>query len=178
MHAAILSYRGFLYICVIDNHNSNIMSQISDLILQQVKNAVGGVEVPSNVQETVVSGLSNSILSSLTQTATAPGGIDLIKNLVSGKASPITALATKLFTGNILSKLNLGKGLGAALTALIPTILGKVGGILKDRDGDGDVDLNDIILTLTGGGNATAKKSGAGILGAATSILGSILGKK
>ena len=158
------------------------MSQISDLILQQVKNAVGGVEVPSNLQETVVSGLSNSILSSLTQTATAPGGIDLIKNLVSGKAnaatSPITALATKLFTGNILSKLNLGKGLGASLTALIPTIVGKLGGILKDRDGDGDVDLNDIILTLTGGGTATAKKSGAGILGAATSILGGILGKK
>ena len=158
------------------------MSQISDLILQQVKNAVGGVEVPSNVQETVINGLSSSILSSLTQTATSAGGVDAIKNLVTGKtsaaASPITALATKIFSGNVLSKLNLGSGLSGVLSGLIPTILGKVGGIIKDRDGDGDVELNDIILTLTGGGNATAKKSGAGILGAATSILGSILGKK
>jgi len=155
------------------------MSQISDLILSQVKNAIGTVEVPAEAKETVVSGLSSSILNSLTQTAATAGGVDAIKNLLTGKAnaatSPITALASKLFTGNVLSKLNLGSGLAGTLSGLIPTIFSKLGGIIQDRDGDGDVDLNDIILTLTGGGT---KKKGSGILGAATSILGSILGKK
>ena len=47
--------------------------------------------------------------------------------------------------------------------------MSKLSGIIKDQDGDGDVDINDILLTLKGG-------NGAGILGAATSILGSILG--
>ena len=68
----------------------------------------------------------------------------------------------------MLSKLNLGK-LAPVLAALIPGIMSKLSGIIKDQDGDGDVDINDILLTLKGG-------NGAGILGAATSILGSILG--
>ena len=154
------------------------MAQISDIIMQQVMNAAGKVEIPSNVKNTVVNGLSESILGSLTQTVGKPGGVDLVKNLLTGKAdaasSPITALAGNLFSKNILSKLNLGSVLSSSLSGLIPTIMGKLGGILKDQDGDGDVDINDIILALKGGN----KKSGAGVLGAATSILGSILKKK
>lgn len=154
------------------------MAQISDIIMQQVMNAAGKVEIPSNVKNTVVNGLSESILGSLTQTVGKPGGVDLVKNLLTGKAdaasSPITALAGNLFSKNILSKLNLGSVLSGSLSGLIPTIMGKLGGILKDQDGDGDVDINDIILALKGGN----KKSGAGVLGAATSILGSILKKK
>lgn len=154
------------------------MAQISDIIMQQVMNAAGKVEIPSNVKNTVVNGLSESILGSLTQTVGKPGGVDLVKNLLTGKAdaasSPITALAGNLFSKNILSKLNLGNVLSGSLAGLIPAIMGKLGGILKDQDGDGDVDINDIILSLKGGN----KKSGAGVLGAATSILGSILKKK
>ena len=154
------------------------MAQISDIIMQQVMNAAGKVEIPSNVKNTVVNGLSESILGSLTQTVGKPGGVDLVKNLLTGKAdaasSPITALAGNLFSKNILSKLNLGSVLSGSLAGLISTIMGKLGGILKDQDGDGDVDINDIILALKGGN----KKSGAGVLGAATSILGSILKKK
>ena len=52
--------------------------------------------------------------------------------------------------------------------------MGKLGGILKDQDGDGDVDINDILITLKGGN----KSSGSGLLGAATSILGGLLKKK
>ena len=70
----------------------------------------------------------------------------------------------------MLSKLNLGK-LAPVLAALIPGIMSKLSGIIKDQDGDGDVDINDILLTLKGG-------NGSGILGAATSILGSLLGGK
>ena len=151
------------------------MANISDLILQQVKKAAGNVEIPANVQNTVLNGLSESILGSLTQTATKAGGIDLIKKLLTGQesaaSSPVTALAGKLFTSNILSKLNLGSLLNGKLTALITTVLGGLSNIIKDQDGDGDVDLNDILLTLKGG-------KSSGILGAATSILGGLLGKK
>ena len=154
------------------------MASISDFILQQVKNATGNVSIPENLQQKVLGGLSDSILGSLTQTVTKAGGVDQIKELLTGKtnaaASPITELAGKLFNTNILSKLNLGS-LGATLAGLIPGIMSKLGGILKDQDGDGDVDFNDLIITLKGGAGAQA---GGGLLGAATSILGGILGRK
>lgn len=150
---------------------------ISDFILKQVTSAAGKVDIPSNLKEKVLGGMSDSILGSLTQTATKAGGIDEIKNLLTGKtaaaSSSITSLATNLFTKNILSKLNLGN-LGGTLTALIPGIMGKLGGILKDQDGDGDVDINDILITLKGGNKST----GSSLLGAATSILGGLLKKK
>ncbi|MBR0175142.1 MAG: hypothetical protein IJQ22_06530 [Bacteroidales bacterium] len=153
------------------------MASITDLIMQQVKSAAGGVEIPSNVKDQVLGGLSNSILGSLTQTAAKPGGVDLIKGLLTGKSqaasSPVTALAGTLFKNNVLSKLSLGSGLGNSLTALIPGIIGKLSNVIKDQDGDGDVDINDIIVSLTG------KKSGSSaLLGAATGILGGLFKKK
>jgi hypothetical protein len=160
------------------------MASITDIISSLVKSETASVNIPSNVKDQVLGGLGNSILGSLTQTVSKPGGIDLVKGLLTGSAnaqtSPITALAGKLFNTNILSKLNLGS-LAPVLAGLIPTIMGKLGGILKDQDGDGDVDLNDIILTLKGGGQKQQTSSsglGGGLLGAATSILGGILGGK
>ena len=49
--------------------------------------------------------------------------------------------------------------------------MGKLSNVIKDQDGDGDVDLNDILLSLKGG-------AGSRLLGAATSLLGGLLGKK
>ena len=145
--------------------------------MQQVKNYAGAVEIPSNVKDTVLNGLGQSILGSLTQTATKPSGLEQIKSLLTGASSaassPITALAGSLFTKNILSKLNLGSVLNSSLTGLIPKILGGLSNFIKDQDGDGDVDLNDILLTLKGGNKTQAQKSGGGILG---SILGKVLG--
>ena len=150
------------------------MANISDLIMQQVKAAAGNVQIPANVQNTVLNGLSESILGSLTQTAAKAGGLDQIKSLLTGKSSaassPITELAGKLFTGNVLSKLNLGSVINSSLSGLIPQIRGGLSNIIKDQDGDGDVDLNDILLTLKGG-------KGSSLLGAASSILGSFLKK-
>lgn len=150
------------------------MANITDLIMQQVTKAAGNVQIPTDVKSTVLNGLSESILGSLTQTATKAGGLDQIKSLLTGASSaassPITALAGKLFTGNILSKLNLGSALNSTLSGLIPTVLSGLSNIIKDQDGDGDVDLNDILITLKGGKSSS-------LLGAATSILGSFLKK-
>ncbi|MBQ1913589.1 MAG: hypothetical protein II171_08535 [Bacteroidales bacterium] len=150
------------------------MANISDLIQKAVAAAAGNVEIPANVKDQVLGGLSDSILGSLTQTAAKAGGLEEIKSLLTGNAdaakSSITALAGNLFTKNVLSKINLGS-LAPALTALIPGIMGKLSGILKDQDGDGDIDINDILLTLKGG-------AGSSLLGAATSILGGLFGGK
>ena len=157
------------------------MSTLTDLLAKTVASAAQGVDIPSNVQSTVLNGLSDSVLKSLTQTATAPGGVDVLKNLFGGKSnaatSPVTALAGKIFANNVLSKLGLGSKTNSALSGLIPTIIGKLSGLLKDMDGDGDVDLNDIILTLSGA-QPKQKKSGGLLGGVAGSILGGILGKK
>ena len=170
---------------------------LRDIILQQVTKNVAGsnIQIPSNVQNQVLGGLSEAILGSLTKTAAAPGGLDLIKNLLTGKSdaatSPITNLAKNIFNTNILSKLNLGS-IASSLTGLIPTILGGLKNIIKDQDGDGDVDLNDVLLTLKGGGGSilgsvlggalggsSTKSSGGSVLGnIAGSVLGGIFGKK
>lgn len=150
------------------------MANINDYIQQVVGAAAGKVEIPAQVKDQVLNGLYSSILGSLTQTVAKPGGMEEVKNLLTGKinaaSSPVTALAGNIFNSNVLSKLNLGK-LAPVLAGLIPGIMTKLSGIIKDQDGDGDVDINDILLTLKGG-------NGSGILGAATSILGSLLGGK
>ena len=75
---------------------------IQDFITKQVTSAMGSVDVPSAAKNQVLNGLTESILGSLTQTATKAGGIDQLKNLLTGKteaaSSPITALATNIFS--------------------------------------------------------------------------------
>ena len=162
---------------------------LSDIILQQVtKNvASSNIQIPQNLQQQVLGGLSDSILGSLAKTATAPGGLDQIKGLLTGQAdaakSPVTALAGNIFNSNVLSKLKLGAA-GAALLAFIPKIMGGLKNIIKDQDGDGDVDLNDVLLTLKGGSGSILGSVLGGVLAggaakqqkASTGGLGSILG--
>lgn len=158
------------------------MASLTDIIAQQVLASTGNIQIPSDIKKNVLGGLSDSILGSLTQTATKPGGLDLVKSLLTGKtaaeASPISALAGKLFTNNILSKLNLNNVLKGSLLAAIPLVFSKMSGILKDQDGDGDVDLNDILITLKGGGQKQQSAAGSILGNVGKSILGSILGKK
>ena len=153
-------------------------SSILDLIKQQVTAQTGSVQIPAQAKNQVLNGLTDSIFGSLTQTVTKVGGIEQIKSLLTGRtaaaSSPITALAGSLFTNNILKNLNLGSVLNGKLTALIPAIMSKLSGILKDQDGDGDVDFQDILLTLKGAGaGKTQSNVGGGLLGG---LLGKVLG--
>ena len=152
-------------------------ASILDLIKNQVAAQAGNVEIPAQAKNTVLNGLTDSIFGSLTQTVAKPAGVDLIKNLLTGKtaaaSSPITALAGNMFNANILKKLNLGSLLNGKLAALVPAVMGGLSGILKDQDGDGDVDFQDIIITLKGGNKTQAQKTGGGLLGG---LLGKILG--
>lgn len=148
------------------------MASIQDFILKQVTAQAGKVDIPSNLKDKVLGGLSDSIFGSLTQTAAKTGGIETIKELVTGKtkpaASPITSLATNLFTQNVLSKMNLGTA-ASSLTGLIPGIMGSLSSFIKDQDGDGDIDLQDFLAALNGGKG--------GVLKAATSMLGGLFKK-
>ena len=148
------------------------MASIQDFILKQVTAQAGKVDIPSNLKDKVLGGLSDSIFGSLTQTAAKTGGIETIKELVTGKtkpaASPITSLATNLFTQNVLSKMNLGSA-ASSLTGLIPGVMGSLSSFIKDQDGDGDIDLQDFLAALNGGKG--------GVLKTATSILGGLFKK-
>ena len=148
------------------------MASIQDFILKQVTAQAGKVDIPSNLKDKVLGGLSDSILGSLTQTAAKTGGIETIKELVTGKtkaaASPVTSLATNLFTQNILNKMDLGSA-ASSLTGLIPGVMGSLSSFIKDQDGDGDIDLQDFLAALNGGKG--------GVLKAATSMLGGLFKK-
>ena len=155
------------------------MANISDLILKQVTAAAGNVEIPSAVKDQDLGGLADTVLGSLTQTATKAGGIDQITQLVTGKvsaaSSPVTALAGSLFSKYVLGGLNLGSSANA-ISALVPAVMGNLSNIIKDQDGDGDIDLNDLLITLKGGNKSTG---GAGLLGSvASGLVGSLFGKK
>ena len=63
--------------------------------------------------------------------------------------------------------------LNGKLSALIPTIIAGLSSIIKDQDGDGDIDLQDVLITIKGGNKGGSR--GGGLLGG---ILGGILGRK
>ncbi len=151
------------------------MSLISDLITKQVGTAAGNIELPEKSKDQVLSSVSESILGSLTQTAAKSGGVDEIKELVKGKtsaeSSSVTQLAGKLLTEK-LGGLGLSSDQLSSVSNLVPKAVGLLSNVIKDQDGDGDVDLNDIILTLKGG-----KSGNSSILSAASKVLGNFLKK-
>jgi len=143
------------------------MSQITDLILKQVQSAAAD----SNLSSDVLGGLSDSIFGSVKEKAQSASGIEQLTSLFTGKtsaeSSPVTSLATQLFTKNIVSKLGLDAGTAQIATSLLPTIIGKL------TSKDSGIDLTSVLSAV----GASAAGGSNGLLGAATSILGKFFKK-
>ena len=148
------------------------MSILTDLISSQVQSSAKG----SNLSETVLKGLGDSVLGSVKESAQTSSGISDLTSLFTGKtkaeSSPVTALATSLFTAKIASKLKLDASTTKTAAALLPAI---VSATKKDKSKSGGLDLNSIIASV---GGEVAKDS---LKNAAASSLknaaGSLLGK-
>lgn len=149
------------------------MSAITDVIMNQVKEAAGG-----KLDKNVLNGLSDSILGSVKKTAQSPSGIEQLTQLFTGKTSaadsPVTALAANIFKTDFAKKLGLSENITSAATSLLPTILGS---LVSKKNG---FDLTSILGMLTGGNDTKGKKSSKGnnnLLGTAVNILGKFLKK-
>lgn len=145
------------------------MSQITDLILKQVQASASG----SNLNSNVLDGLTDSIFGSVKEKAQSASGIEQLTSLFTGKtsaeSSPVTSLATQLFTKNIVSKLGLDANTTKIATSLLPTIIGKL------TSKNSGLDLTSILTSL--GASAASSSSKGDLLGAATSILGKFFKK-
>lgn len=140
------------------------MSQLVDFIKQQVAEVTSGNRsIPAHLKDKVMGGVSQSIVDSLKQTAGKKGGIEHITSLFTGKtpaaSSPVTALAGRLFTSNVVPKLGLSPMVGSAVAALIPVILGTV--ISKVSSGKG-FNLQGILSALGGASIGDKLKNVAG----------------
>ncbi len=147
------------------------MASIADLIADQVKAAASGKnELTSNV----ISGLSDSVLNSLKQTATSKDGISQITSLLSGStsasSSSITSLASSIFTSQFASKLGLSSSTTNLATSLLPTIISGIVSAVQKKSGG--LDLSSVLSAL-GGSSSTAST-----LGKIAGSLGSLFGKK
>lgn len=143
------------------------MADISSLIKQFATEAVAGkIEIPENIKDKVLGGISDSIFDSVKQTAQKSGGIQQITELVTGatsaSSSPITTLASKIFQSGVAEKLGLSPAVTSAITTMLPTIIDK----LKD------LDLDEVILAV---GKSDAAQGA--LKKVATSIFGKLFGK-
>jgi hypothetical protein len=142
------------------------MSQITDLILKQVQASASG----SNLNSNVLDGLTDSIFGSVKEKAQSASGIEQLTSLFTGKtsaeSSPVTSLATQIFTKNIVGKLGLDANTAKIATSLLPTIIGKL------TSKDSGLDLTSILSAV----GASAGNSN-GLLGAATGLLGKLFKK-
>ncbi|MBE6287256.1 MAG: hypothetical protein E7099_03580 [Mediterranea massiliensis] len=144
------------------------MSQLLDLIKQQVAEAAtGGLSIPENLKEAVLGGVSDSIFDSVKQTAAEEGGLaklgDLLTGTTSAKASPVTALASNLFTNKIAGKLGLSPSVTNMVVTFIPVVIEKLTKKTSEADG---FEVSDLLSEFGGAALGDSLKKAAGsILG-------------
>lgn len=168
------------------------MSAITDIILSQVKESAGG-----KLNSNVLGSLSDSIFGSVKQSAQSVSGIEELTSLFTGKtdasASPVTALAGKIFKADAVKKLGLDEKTVQLAVALLPTI---INALVSKKNG---LDIGSILGAVVGGqtttksSKTTTTKSGkkvtsagskssksksdtaGSLLGAAVNVLGKLL---
>lgn len=153
------------------------MAGVADLIKKVAAEAASGnIEIPENLKEKVLGGLSDSIFDSIKKTAASNGGIEQITSLLTGgtsaSSSPITSMATKIFSSQVAPKLGLSSAVTSTITAMLPTVIDKlVAAVSSGKDG---FNLSDIISAVAGGSGSSSKAS---ILKGVGGLLGKLFKK-
>ena len=147
------------------------MSQISDLILKQVQAAATG----SDLNSSVLSGLSDSVLNSIKQTASSANGIVELTNLFTGKtaadSSSVTSLATQIFSSQVANKLGLSSSTSNAATSLLPVIINGLVSVISSKGSN--LDVASVLSSL---GTASNENSTLGKIGKIAGTLGKLGG--
>ena len=152
------------------------MAGVADLIKKVAAEAASGnINIPDNLKEKVLGGLSDSVFDSIKKTATEKGGIEQLTSLLTGgtsaSASPVTSMATKIFSSQVAPKLGLSAATTSAITAVLPTVIDKlVAAVSSGKDG---FDLSDIIAAVSGGSNSST----SGLLKGVGGLLGKLFKK-
>lgn len=137
------------------------MSFITDLIQEKAFDVMGEVSLPDNLKKQVLGGVSDSIFGSIKETAAKEGGIDQLIELFTGResatSSPVTALASKLFSSDISKKLGLSPSIINTIVPMIPMVIEQFTSSKK-------IDVNDLIAEVTKAGVADKLKDAAGDL--------------
>lgn len=138
------------------------MSFLTDLIKEKAGEVLADkISIPEGIQEQVLGGVSESIFSSVKETAGKEGGIDQLLELFTGRqsalASPVSQLASNIFGSTIAKKLGLSPAIVNAIVPMIPTIIEKFTSSKK-------IDVNDLIAEATASGVTDKLKDAAGSL--------------
>lgn len=138
------------------------MSVLTDLIKEKAGEVLAGnVSIPEDLKEKVMGGVSDAIFGSVKETAAQEGGIAQLTSLFTGESSaassPVTALAGKLFSGNIAEKLGLSPTIVNAIVPMIPKVIELV------TSGKG-LDVSELLSEVSKGGVADMLKEKAGSL--------------
>lgn len=137
------------------------MSFITDLIQEKAFDVMGEISLPDNLKKQVLGGVSDSIFGSIKETAAKEGGIDQLIELFTGResatSSPVTALASKLFSSDISKKLGLSPSIINTIVPMIPMVIQQFTSSKK-------IDVNDLIAEVTKAGVADKLKDAAGDL--------------
>ncbi|MBE6329818.1 MAG: hypothetical protein IJY54_06920 [Paludibacteraceae bacterium] len=154
------------------------MAGVADLIKKvAAEAAAGNIDIPDNLKEKVLGGVSDSIFDSIKKTAASNGGIEQITNLLSGEtsasSSPITSMATQIFSSKVAPKLGLSSAVTSTITAMLPTVVDKlIAAVSSGKDG---FSIADIISAVSGGSGSSSSK--ASILKGVGGLLGKLFKK-
>lgn len=157
------------------------MAQITDVIQEIAAQALsnGGTSIADNIKEKVVSGITDSIIDSVKQTAQSKNGLDMLTSLISGNgdasnvANQLGSLAGQIFSTSTANKLGLSSSTTSAVTSLLPMIIST---LIASK---GKFNISDLISIATQVASSSSSSSAAkgGGLASVINVLGKIFKK-